>query len=90
VPRFRASLAPGEIKNAELVARRGVCRGHFEAAPQLDGLNLAALYLGRDAPHDQAGAQHSQSPMDAEVRAVMTKYAMSDTRHKAKSWANGP
>ena len=49
VQRLRASLAPREIKHAELMAGRRVCRCHFEAAPQLDRLNLAALNLEHDA-----------------------------------------
>jgi len=46
------------------MALRRVCRRHFEAAPQLDRLNLAALSLGHDAlPIDEA-------PMDDWVGAV--------------------
>jgi hypothetical protein len=33
---------------------------------------------------DQAGVQHSQSPMDAEVGTVMAEYTMSGIGHKAK------
>jgi hypothetical protein len=41
-------------------------------------------FVHSSAPQDQAGAQHSQSPMEAEIRAVMRYIAMSGSGHKAK------
>ena len=66
--RLRTYLATGELKHAELTAWRCIRRRHFEAAPKIDKLNLAALNLGHVAPPHEAGAQHSQSPTDAQGR----------------------
>jgi hypothetical protein len=42
-------------------------------------LSIAVLAL------DEAGAQRSQSPMEAEVGTMIAEYGMSGTGHKAKS-----
>src|SRR5579871_2533782 len=48
--RLRTCLATREIKYAELMAWRRICRRRFETASKPDRLNLAALNLGHDAP----------------------------------------
>jgi hypothetical protein len=62
--RVCTSLAAGKFKYAEFLTRRCVGGGHFEPAAH------NGFCLWHDAP-PWAGAQHSQSPMEAPIRAVI-------------------
>ena len=80
-----ASLAPGKLKHAELMARIHVCCGHCESAPHTDGRMLDGLNCGH-VMHPRSGGTTTLSVTDRSrgQDGDGNQYAVPGSRHKAK------